>query len=145
MSETQTAKPPIWYWIIGAIALLWNALGVIAFVMQMTVSEEAMQALPQAQQEMYANIPTWVTIAFAIAVFKGLFGSIALLLRKSWARMLFWASLVAVLVQMSYSFFFIETAGGMFPGAEAMPVMIIGAAIFLFMFAGFVKKKGWVS
>jgi len=144
MSETQTAKPPIWYWIIGAIALIWNALGVMAYLAQVTISKEAIAALPQAQQDLFSATPSWVMVAFAIAVFGGALGAIALLLRKSWAFILFAVSLLGVLSQMSYQFFLSNTFEVMGNSAKVMPVMIIVVAIFLVWFAHFATKKSWV-
>ena len=55
--DTQKANTPIWFWVAGVIALLWNLIGLMAFVVQMTMTEETMAALSVAEQEIYKNMP----------------------------------------------------------------------------------------
>lgn len=143
MSQTLT-KPPAWFWIIAAVALVWNLMGVGAFVAQVTTSPEALAALPEAERAYYENFPLWALLAFAVAVFGGAIGSLLLLLRKALAKPVFVASLIGVIVQMSYNL----TAGVMDvygPGALAMPIMILLFAIFLIWFAGRAKNNGWIN
>ena len=87
MTKTST-KPTLIYWIIAVIAVLWNIMGVVAYLKQAYLTEEALAKLPEADQMYYTNVPAWVTAAFAIAVFSGTFGCIALLLRKKLATIL---------------------------------------------------------
>ena len=96
MSNSKNHKLPTLYWIAAIAAVIWNVLGVISYIMEVSMSEEGMVALPEAQQALYAAQPTWVTGAFAIAVFAGLVGSIALALRKSLATPIFVVSLVDI-------------------------------------------------
>ena len=87
---TTTQKPPIWFWIISIIALLWNAMGVLAYIGQAFLTEEAIAAMPPEQQEIYSiDFPAWYTAAFAIAVFAGFGACILLLLRKKLANIFF--------------------------------------------------------
>ncbi len=50
MSENIENKPVVWFWIISVVALIWNLMGVGAFVMQLTMSDEAKAKLPELQQ-----------------------------------------------------------------------------------------------
>jgi hypothetical protein len=68
---SETTDLPKWFWIVCGLALVWNLLGVGAFVAQMAMTAEAMAQLPQVEQDMYAATPGWVNIAFACAVFGG--------------------------------------------------------------------------
>ena len=101
----STNKPTPTFWIIGIAALIWNIMGVSAYLGQAYMTDEILNALPEADQLYYTNIPAWVTAAFAIAVFAGTIGCLVLLLRKSWAIILFILSLVAVLIQFIFNFF----------------------------------------
>ena len=82
MTENSTNKPPVWFWIVSVVALIWNGMGVMAYLGQAYMSDDALAALPEAEQALYANVPAWATAAFAIAVWGGLLGCLALLLRK---------------------------------------------------------------
>ncbi|WP_370625279.1 hypothetical protein [Pseudoalteromonas gelatinilytica] len=92
-------NPPAWLKPLAWAALVWNLLGVIAFVMQLLITPEMISQLPEAQQAAYRDIPLWSTAAFAIAVFAASFASILLLAKKALARELFLISFIAVLVQ----------------------------------------------
>ena len=79
----STTKPPIWYWIISVIALVWNGMGVNAYLQQAYDTESYRTMYTQEQLDIAANLPAYITAAFAIAVFGGTLGSILLLLRKN--------------------------------------------------------------
>ena len=85
MADATTVRPPKWFWIVASIAFVWNLMGVAAYLMQVTMSDETLAALPAEQQALYASTPAWATGAFALAVFGGALGCLFLLLRKSWA------------------------------------------------------------
>ncbi len=102
MTETNDDKLPIWFWIVSVLALIWNLLGVVAFVMQLTMSDEARAQLPELERTMYANIPSWYMFAFSVAVVFGALGCVGLLLRKKWAVTLFFVSILGIIAQQIY-------------------------------------------
>ena len=134
----STNKPGFDFWIIGIVALIWNLMGVFAYLQQAYMTEEDLMAMPVAEQALYQNIPAWVTGAYAIAVFGGALGCILLLLRKKLAGSLFLISLVGIVVQMSYNIFMSKAADVYGPGDMIMPAMVMLIGIFLFWYA---KKK----
>ncbi len=140
----NTHKPPTWYWIISIIALIWNILGVLTYLGQAYTTDEALAALPEADQNFYNHMPAWVTAAFAIAVFGGALGCIGLLLKKKWAYFLLIISLVGVLAQATYNFFLQDyiTLSGL---RILMPILIIVVALFLVWFSKTSITKGWIS
>ena len=138
-------KPPIWFWIVAAIGLLWNLAGVGAYLAQAYMSPEALAAMTDAERTLHESTPAWVTGAFAFAVFAGTLGCIALLLKKNLAITLFFISLLGVMVQ-SYHGFHISNAVEVH-GEEAiiMPVLVIVLAIVLIWFSRMSKSRGWLS
>lgn len=144
-SNEDKSPLPKWFTIATALALVWNLMGVMAFVGQMTMTPEMMAELPQAEQELYSSIPWWATIAFACAVFGGALGSLALLMKKSLAQPLLILSLVGVAVQMFHSFVISNSFEVFGPGGTIMPVMVIIIAIALVRLAGKAKTNAWLS
>ena len=146
MKNDGKVKPPVWFWVVGVVALLWNLMGAMAYIGQAYMTDEIKAALPADQQALLENIPAWATAAFAIAVWGGVLGCIALLLRKKWARPVLVISLLGILVQMSYSFFMSNalevygTGQGM-----VMPLLIIVIGVVLVLFAKSTQNKGWIS
>lgn len=144
MNTTIAVKPAGWFWVVAVLALLWNGLGVMAFVMQVTMTREALDALPEAERLLYENLPLWVLIAFAVAVFGGLLGAIGLLLRKAWARTLFIVSFIGLMVQATYNFLLSDTFEVMGSGAMVMPIVVIVIAVFLIWFASMARRRHWL-
>jgi len=142
---TDSNKPTTLFWIIGVAALVWNGLGVMSYIGQAYMTDEVRAALPEAERALYENIPTWVTAAFAIAVFGGLIGSAFLLMRKKLARPMFLLSLIAIVVQMSYNLFMSRAAEVYGPGSVVMPIMVILIGVFLLMYSKKTIAKGWLS
>jgi len=140
----STNKPTPTFWIIGIAALIWNIMGVSAYLGQAYMTDEILKALPESEQLYYTNIPAWVTAAFAIAVFAGTIGCIVLLFRKNWATILFVISLIAVIVQFVYNFM-IQDYMEISMGNLIMPLVVIAIAIFLIWYSNKSKMNGWIS
>ncbi len=139
---TETTKAPIWFWITGAVALIWNALGLLAYFQQVLMSAEEFSALPQLQQDLLATQPAWVSAAFAIAVFVGFAATITLLMRKRVAVRLFLVSLLAVIVQFS-SYFIIDGYREFIAGEEwAIPTLVVVFALAFLLFSRQAEKNG---
>ena len=93
-------KPPLWFWIVAVLAVLWNLVGLFMFYAELTLTPQAVAALPPEQQQIHAAMPSWVYVFFGIAVIAGTLGSLGLLSRKRWAVPLLLLSLLGVAVQM---------------------------------------------
>ena len=143
MSETKINQAPNWFIVVAVLLLGWNLMGVIAYIMQVTMSPEAVAALPQAQRQLLESTPDWATAAFAIAVNGGVLGCLLLLLKRSLAGLFLQLSLAGVLVQMYHSFFMSNSIDVFGPGGMVMPVMVIVIAVYLVMLAAKAKANRW--
>ena len=133
-----TTKPPVWFWIISVLALIWNGMGVKQYLQQ-AYNTEAFKSMVSAEElEMISQLPTWYTAVFAIAVFAGALGCILLLLRKKLAYFVLLLSLISVLFQMGYITFSMDMANIMTP-------FIVIAAVLLVLFSKHSKKKNWIN
>ncbi|SDL29013.1 hypothetical protein [Kriegella aquimaris] len=144
MTKDQEIKPPKWFWIVSVLALLWNIMGVMAYLKDAFMSVEDLEKLTQAERLLYESQPAWATAAFAIAVWGGTLGCIALLLRKKWARPVFLISLIGIVVQLVYAFFLSNSFEVYGPGAVAMPIIVALIGILLVFFSGKAQNKGWI-
>jgi len=141
----DSIKIPTWFYVVAAIAVLWNAMGVWAYISTMTMTVEALVAMPEAQQQIHNDTPAWANGAFAIAVFGGLLGSILLLLKKALAYPVLLISLLAVLVQMFNAFFIMNSFAVFGPGGVIMPIMVIVIGALLVWLAKYAKSKNWIN
>ncbi|WP_375235403.1 hypothetical protein [Winogradskyella sp.] len=133
-----TTKPPVWFWIISILALIWNSMGVNQYLQQAYNTEAFKSMVSTEELEMISQLPTWYTAVFAIAVFAGALGCILLLLRKKLAYFVLLLSLISVLFQMGYITFSMNMANLMTP-------FIVIAAVLLVLFSKHSKKKNWIN
>jgi len=145
MSDKAKKRAPSWFMIVAVVLLIWNLLGVIAYLHQVTMSPEARAALPEVERQLLENTPAWATAAFAVAVNCGMLGCLLLLLKKNLAGLFLQLSLAGVLVQMYHAFFIAHAIDVFGPGGMVMPVMVIIIAIFLVALAARAKASHWTD
>jgi len=126
----NTNKPNTLFWIIGAVAFIWNSMGIDSYLNQVYKSERFKTMYTQEQLEIIFNLPSWVTAAFAIAVFSSVIASLLFLMRKKLAKMFFLIGLIAIIVQTSYNVF-------LNPGRELYGSMEYSMLIIIPLFAVF--------
>jgi len=124
-------KPPIWFTVLAAVALLWNLAGLFAVVADMRLSPADVAALPQQQQALYAARPVWSVVASVVAVVGGTLGCIGLILRKQWSLWPLYASLVGLVIQDIGLFLIagVASAQGTVPIVLQTAVFVIAAAL----------------
>lgn len=137
----ETAGRAHWsFWVIGAVALIWNLLGVMNYFVQMDA--DSLAAYRESERAIIEGRPAWATGAFAIAVFGGALGAILLLLRKSAAIYLFVASLLGVIATMAHTLGSgINFGPGEILGIILMPLVL---AAFLIWYTQRAESKGWI-
>lgn len=146
MASNGKVKVPVWYWIVSIVALIWNLMGAMAYLGQAFITDEMKAAMPAEQVALMENTPAWATAAFAFAVWGGVLGCIALLIRKKWAKTVLMVSLLGILIQMGYSYFMTDavevygTAQGV-----VMPIVLIVIGVGLVVFANSAQKKHWID
>jgi hypothetical protein len=134
-------KPTPLYWLISIVALFWNFMGIIAYLGQAYISDDALKMLPEENELYFSNVPAWVTAAFAVAVFGGFLGAIGLIIRKKWAYFLFIISFLALVAQHVYNFFiqnYIEMTGSQM----ILPILTFIVALFLIYFSKQKSQQG---
>ena len=132
------------FWTIGAVALIWNVMGVINFFGQMNAGMLA--AMPESERAIIEGRPAWATGAFAIAVFGGALGCLLLLLRKSAAYYLFIASLLGVIVQLIHTLGIASSTIDFSPFDILMIILMpLVVAAFLIWYSKQAERKGWIS
>ncbi|MGA9583597.1 MAG: hypothetical protein WBR13_16680 [Allosphingosinicella sp.] len=140
----DSGRVPGWYWAVAGVALLWEAMGCYAYVTQVSMDSAALARLPAEQRDIWAAMPGWAVGAYAVAVWAGLLGAIGLLLRRSWAKLAFAASLIAVIVQFGWTFLATPILDTMGASAAVFPLFILIVAALLLWFSGMAAKRGWL-
>jgi hypothetical protein len=143
MSQQTKSAVPLWYWVIAAVALLWNLMGCAFFATELFAQEAVMESMTEPQQAWVRSIPSWIYFVYGVAVSTGLAGSIGLFLRKGWTTLMFAICLVAVIVQMVYTMIIGGGLKAMGPSGLVMPSLVIGIAAALLLFSRFARGRGW--
>lgn len=141
MSET-TVKAPRHLWIVGILAVLWNAMGAFDYSASQLRLDFYMKAFTPEQLEYFYSFPAWAVAAWAIAVWGALLGSVGLLLRQRWSVVVFGVSIVAMVITGIYNLVLTDGAKLMGAGAMAFTAVIWIIAFFLFFYARAMSKRG---
>lgn len=137
-------KPPKWYYAIAGVLTFWALIGCYSYLAQVTMSAADLAALPPAQRDLMAGLPTWITAMYAIAVWSALAGAICLLLRLTFARPAYIVSLVAIIVQFGWTLValpIIQTMG--FAEAAGFPIFIAVVGAASVWFSAKAAANGW--
>ncbi len=129
-------KAPWHLWLIGVIAVLFNAIGVFDFVMSMAqgAKYQASAGMTPDQIAHYQAMPSWMTLVWAVGVFGAFLASILLLLRRALALPIFVLSLAAFFVSLIYTY--VLTNGGAVMGQQMAIASAVIAALLVF-FSGY--------
>lgn len=145
MNKAIQSSVPRWFKIVAIIAIVWNVLGLFAFLAQIMMTEEMINQLPEADQTLHRETPMWVNIVFGISVIAGTAGSIGLLLRHAWSIPVLAISLLAVAAQLSYMFFMSNIFEVKGIAAAILPMCILAIAVLLLILSLQAKQKGWFA
>ncbi|AXE63897.1 hypothetical protein HPO_06172 [Hyphomonas polymorpha PS728] len=140
--DTSVIAPKAgWHiWLVGILALFWNAFGCFDFVMTATRNEAYLKPYPQEMLDYWFAMPWWVWAVWALGVFGGFFGAAALLLRSVWAVRLFALSLLGAVISLAIGI--MATDAPKMEGAEFFPYVIIAIALVQLGYAWWQMKRG---
>lgn len=144
MEEVHGGRAPAWFRVLAIIGLVWSLLGLAMLLAHFDVFGDMRAGMTDAERALEASTPDWVILAFALAVTTAVLGSLGLVLQKSWARLLLYVSLAAVLVQHGWTVFVSDAI--LVHGAIGwlLPFVIVDVAIMLAILASVGAKRGWL-
>lgn len=140
MNETR-ANTPVHLWIVGVLAVLWNAIGCFDYFATQTKLESYMSQFTPQQLEYFYAFPAWADAGWAIGVWGSLLAAIGLLLRKAWAVWLFGLAILGLAVTTVYNFVLSDGMAVMGSGAAMFTGVIWIIALFLFFYARAMAKR----
>ncbi len=136
---------PVHLWIVGVLAVLWNAVGAFDYLATQFKLEFYMGKYEPEMLEYFFGIPSWAIAGWATAVWFGLAGSIGLLLRRRCSVWLFGISIVGMVLSTVHGFFLSDGLEIMGNGYLYMSVLVWFIAIGLFFYALAMGKRGVLS
>jgi len=140
--NATAVKVPRHLWVVGIIAVLWNAIGAFDYAATQFRLDFYMSQFTPEQLEYFYGFPAWAVASWAIAVWSSLIASVGLLLRRAWAVGLFGIALAAMLVTFLYNFVLSDGLSMVGTGGAIFTAVIWAIAIFLFFYARAMAKRG---
>lgn len=142
----EGAKPPVWFWVIVAILLLWAVAGVAGYHIDLAMSAADRAKLDAYDQHFYAHRPSWFVACYGIAVWTGLVGSLLLLFRKYVALPVYVISFGAVIIM--FGWMFVATDIVAHKGAAialGFPILIALMCAVEIGFSVLARRRSWIS
>ncbi len=139
-------RPPVWFWIVAILLLLWGLSGVFACVQQWRLGPEAMGPATNYDRILYARIPAWYNLVYAVATVGGMLAAVALLARSRWAETLFVVSLIAVVVMFGWLFAATDIIAVKGPATVLpFPIFIAAVAAFGIWLSRLARQREWIA
>jgi hypothetical protein len=143
MATAAETRTPAHLWIVGILALCWNAFGCLDYTMSNLNNPTWLANMSADQIAFMASLPKWLIGFWAIGVWGGLAGSALLLMRNRHAVWAFGLSFIGAIVGIGYQLVIVKMPDSMKQGAGgAMPYVIIAIAGALLWYAMKAEKKG---
>jgi hypothetical protein len=143
MQQAVSARAPAHLWIVGVLALLWNAFGCYDYLMTNLHNPAYLSAFPADQLAYLNSLPAWLTAFWALGVWGGLAGSLLLLARSRYAVLAFGLSVLGIVVSFGYQMLATQRPASMTDGAmKAMPWIILVIGLFLLWYSRNSEKQG---
>ncbi len=144
MRDTRTTKVPWHLWGVGLVAVLWNSIGAYDYVMTMYGGMDYLRqaGMNEAFVAEFERLPMWMSVAWPVAVWSAVAGSVLLLARSRWAATAFGLSLVVYLANLAHNFGMSDL--GALGGAASIGVAVAVtlSLIFLLWYARLMAKRG---
>ncbi len=138
-AQNAPLKAPWHLYVIGAVAVLWNALGVFGFLATLTRFPPYMAQFADGAREYWASLPSWIFVIWGVAAFTALTGAIMLLRRQVLAVRVLALSATTTVITMASSYSRPLPEGG---ADTVSAVCIIVIALLLLNYAMHQAKGG---
>ena len=137
-------RTPWHVWVIGVIALVWNAGGAFDYWMTQTGNEEYLAMLTEAQRAMMDSRPTWFDATWAFGVWGAVVGSLLILLRSRYATLAFGIALLGLIASSIWSFGIAEPSSLELMGTVSMifSLAIAISLVALFLYCRAMTARG---
>ncbi len=116
-APSERPKTPVWFWIVGVVALIWNSFGAMDFTMTQLMPQSYLAQFSEEQRAFYLGFPLWYVLVWGVAVWSAVIASLGLLLRTRFAASVFLVSIACFILSAIYLYGFagaMAIEGGVF-------------------------------
>ena len=143
MTDEPYSPRPLagWYWVATAAAFLFMIVGCWGQVMSV-ITEPA--SLPLDQRVVFEARPVWMIVAYAVAVWVGLLGTLMLLFRRKLSQPLLLISLIACALTFLPYAVVPAVRDNITTNDIAVAIVILAITWTIFWFARHSNQRGWL-
>ncbi len=134
---------PRWLLWVSILLLVWNVIGVIAFVSQFGINARDIAVSDDIQRDLWSHMQPYVWVAYAVAVAGGTLGAVGLLLKRRWAIWAYAVSLIAMIVQFTNPYL-LHVASTRQASIMTFPMILIVIAAVQVMLVRHGRRAGWL-
>ncbi len=143
-SVKKVGGVPVWYWIVAAVATLFNSGGVIAYLTSQFDPAGATAGMTAEQAAYFMGYPAWYVAIYALTTHLSLAGGILLFLRRKWAFHAFAIAAALYAFSIVYHYVLNDVFATLPAGIHAFNA-VIGLQLVIFAwFAKMATGKGWL-
>lgn len=144
-SDGESVLNPNWHiWVVGIATLLWNSMGAFDFTMTQMGNTHYLEQFTKEQLAYFSSFPIWVVIAWGLAVYTSVIGSVLILFKSTWAAPILGISFGSMCITAVHNFLLADTKLNEIAGNEAIyfSIAIFVVALLLWIYAGRMTKTG---
>ncbi|MFZ9395625.1 MAG: hypothetical protein ACO25F_06120 [Erythrobacter sp.] len=138
----QPVKAPWHLWAIGLVTLLWNAIGIMSYMMTRLDMLDQLGMTPD-QIAYFDTFPALANALWALGVWGAFLGSVLLLARSRWAVPSLMVSVVGLVGTTVFQRFVTEVPEGMSNPAIDIAIWVI--TLFMLWYAHRMRGQGVLS
>jgi len=142
MATRAGRATPVHLWIVGLLALLWNAFGCYDYLMTETGNAAYLANYAPDQLAYFNSLPGWLVAPWALGVWGGLIGAVLLLMRSRYAVWAFAVSLIGIVTMTLNSMTNPYPASMVSTGGTVFEWTIKLVAVLLLWYAWTMRKRG---
>lgn len=137
-------RTPWHIWVIGVVALLWNAGSAFDYLMIKTGNPEYLAQMTPDQLTYLVDAPIWFHAGWGLGVWAAIAGAVLILLRSRYAVTAFWAALAGMIVAGVYTLFIADPSGiaANGTGVIILTSLIVVIQVILIFYARIMADRG---
>lgn len=130
------------FWVIAIVAVLWSLFGFYDLYMTLIHDPGYLAHFPPELIAMIDGFPEWRRLLWIVGVFLGIIAAFLLLLRRSMAERVFWATVAAMAIGFGYDLLIADGMAGYGTEGAVMSVIIIGVQVLFALYARWAARHG---
>lgn len=141
-----TVKAPWWFWAILTVLVLWAIIGAYFYWIDRTLPDADYAKLYGPDLlEMHHRVPLWATASYAVGVWGGVLGCLALLFKQKWAVPIYKLSFMGALLAWGWNIMDETGRANLADGGWVMLVIVLALCLFQIWFAKKMTAKGIIA